>query len=61
VSVEFTPLKPENGHPYSGQYWRGFRAISGAKIGKTATLKFGRRKGYRFKRYPLVVCSQAMR
>lgn len=44
VGVKFTPLKPKNGHPFSSQFWRGFRAISVSKIGKTAALEFGRRK-----------------
>jgi hypothetical protein len=43
VGIEFTPLKPENGHPYSSQCWRGFPAISGQKNGKSATERFGRR------------------
>jgi hypothetical protein len=41
VGVEFTPLKPENGHLYSSQCWHGFPMISGLENGKTATVKFG--------------------
>jgi hypothetical protein len=53
VCVEFTPLKPKNGHPYSSQFWRGFQAIFLPKTGKTATEKVGRSKGYRLNRHPL--------
>ena len=61
VWVEFTPLKPKNGHPYFGQCWRGFPEISGPKNGKSATVILGRRKGYRLNRYPLAVFTQVMR
>ena len=33
VGVEFTPLEPQNGHPYSSQCWRGLQAILMLKIG----------------------------
>ena len=61
MGVEFTPLEPKNGYPYSSQYWRGFRPISGPKIGKSATVRFGRRNGPAVRADPWVVCGQAMR
>lgn len=61
VGVEFTPLKPKNGHPYFSQCWCGFSAISGPKNGKSATVKFGFKKGAAVRADPLAVCSQAMR
>lgn len=48
MGVEFTTLESKNGDPCSNQHWRGFSAISGPKNGKTATVKFGRRKGLRY-------------
>ena len=59
--VEFTHFEAKNGHPYSSQYWRGFTAISGLNNGKTATLRFGRRKGPAECADPSGVCSQAIR
>ena len=61
VRIEFVPLQPKNGHPYCSQYWRVFRAISWSKNGKTATVRFGRKKRPAVRADPWAGCSQAMR